>query len=411
MKILILCNKSPYPPKEGGPIAMNTIIEGLVNAGHKVKVLAINSNKYRVDVKNIPEEYRQKTQIETVYIDLSIKPLDAFLNLFTGKSYHVQRFISKDFGKKLIEILENDEFDIVQLETLFISPYLDTIRKYSKARIILRSHNIEHLIWKRVADITKNPLKSFYLHHLSRTLKNFELGMLNKYDGIATITKKDGEYFLKQGCKIPVIDIPFGINLENFKESPGIKTEFPSLFHIGAMNWMPNEEGIKWFVDQVWPMVNKEFPNLKCYLAGREMPEWLKNSKINNLVIVGEVEDAFEFIYSKAIEIVPLFSGSGIRIKIIEAMAAEKTIISTSIGAEGISIENGKNILIADTPEEFFESIKKCVQNETLCRELAQNARKLVLRDHSNQQLIIKLEEFYHQIISLQKAGNSTFVR
>jgi len=400
MNILILCNKSPYPPREGGPIAMNTIIEGLISAGHKVKVLAINSNKYGVDLKDIPEEYRQKTQIETVYINLAVKPLGAFLNLFTGKSYHVERFISKAFEQKIIEILQNNKFDIVQLETLYISPYIETIRKYSKAKIILRSHNIEHLIWKRVAEITKNPLKSWYLQHLSRTLKTYELGVLNLYDGIATITKKDGDYFLKHGCKIPVIAIPFGINLENFKENPGIKAEFPSLFHIGAMNWMPNEEGIKWFIEKVWPQVNREFPALKCYLAGREMPDWLTNLKTNNLEVVGEVDDAFEFIYSKAIEIVPLFSGSGIRIKIIEAMAAERAIISTSIGAEGINIENGKNILIADTPEEFFKCIKKCVSNEVFCRELGQNARQLVVRDHSNQQLILKLEKFYHQIIS-----------
>jgi glycosyltransferase involved in cell wall biosynthesis len=399
MNILILCNKSPYPPKEGGPIAMNTIIEGLINAGHKVKVLAINSNKYGVAVKDIPEDYRRKTQIETVYINLAIKPVAAFLNLFSGKSYHVERFISKAFEEKLIEILQNNRFDIVQLETLYISPYIATIRKYSKARIILRSHNIEHLIWKRVAEITQNPLKSWYLHYLSRTLKNYELGALNWYDGIATITKKDGDYFLNHGCKIPVIDIPFGINLENFKETPGIIAEFPSLFHIGAMNWMPNQEGIKWFVEKVWPMVNHEFPNLKCYLAGREMPDWLTNLKTDNLIVVGEVDDAFEFIYSKAIEIVPLFSGSGIRIKIIEAMAAEKAVISTSIGAEGINIENGKNILVADTPVEFFECIKKCVGDEHFCRELGQNARQLVLRDHSNQQLILKLEKFYRQII------------
>ncbi|MBE9480552.1 MAG: glycosyl transferase family 1, partial [Bacteroidetes bacterium] len=144
MKILMLCNKSPYPPKEGGPIAMNMIIEGLIDANHQVKVLAINTNKYFTNINEIPEEYRKKTNIEAVYIDLSIKPLDAFLNLFTNKSYHVQRFISKNFENKLIEILKNESFDIIQLETLFITPYIETIRKYSKAKIVLRAHNIEH---------------------------------------------------------------------------------------------------------------------------------------------------------------------------------------------------------------------------------------------------------------------------
>jgi hypothetical protein len=171
MKILILCNKSPYPPKEGGPIAMNAIIEGLIEAGHQVKVLAINTNKYFIKENDIPESYRQKTGIETVYIDLSIKPLDALLNLFSKDSYHVQRFISKEFEKKLISILQNDTFDIVQLETLYISPFIETIRENSKAKIVLRAHNIEHLIWERVAEISSNPLKKLYLKHLAKKVK------------------------------------------------------------------------------------------------------------------------------------------------------------------------------------------------------------------------------------------------
>ena len=144
---------------------MNALIEGMANAGHKVKVLAINSNKYGVDVKDIPQTYRDKTSIETVYINLAIKPVDAFFNLFTKKSYHVQRFISNNFEQKLIEILNKRDYDIVQLETLFISPYIITIRKHSKAKIVLRSHNIEHLIWKRVAEIS-SPIKKIYLTHL-----------------------------------------------------------------------------------------------------------------------------------------------------------------------------------------------------------------------------------------------------
>lgn len=398
MKILILCNKSPYPPKEGGPIAMNAIIEGLADAGHEVKVLAINSNKYGVEVKDIPEYYRKKTGIETVYIDLSIKPADAFLNLFTGKSYHVERFISEAFREKLTEILQNNTFDIVQIETLYISPYIETIRKHSKARIVLRAHNIEHLIWERVATITRNPLKKMYLKHLAKTLRNFELGVLEKFDGIATITQKDGEYFKKMGCKVPMIAIPFGINLEKFKENPGIKAEFQSLFSIGAMNWMPNEEGVRWFLEKVWPLLNRQYPDLKFYIAGRAMPEWLLQTNLPNVEIVGEVDDAFDFMYSKAIEVVPLFSGSGIRIKIIEGMAAARAIVSTTIGAEGINVEHGKNILLADDPESFFKAVCQCVESQSFCQKLGENAKELIFSEHSNNLLMQKLVDFYHRI-------------
>ena len=122
MKILLLCNKSPYPAREGGPIAMNMIIEGLIRAGHSVKVLAVNSNKYTVELSSIPEEYRKKTGIELVYVDLSIQPLAAFRNLFSNLSYHVERFISRDLEYVLIRILQAEKFDIVQFEMLYMSP-------------------------------------------------------------------------------------------------------------------------------------------------------------------------------------------------------------------------------------------------------------------------------------------------
>ncbi|MBC8489214.1 MAG: glycosyltransferase [Bacteroidetes bacterium] len=398
MKILFLCNKSPYPPKEGGPIAMNANIEGLLNAGHQVKVLALNTNKYFIEKKQIPEEYQEKTNIEFIYKDLSLKPFDAVLNLFSKKSYHVERFISKEFEKKITEILGRDEYDIVQLEMLYMTPYLHVIRKNSKAKIILRAHNIEHLIWDRITYTAKNPLKKLYLGYLTRKLKNYELSCLNHFNGIATISKKDADYFKSNGCRVPVTDIPFGLDVSNYKiEKTGY--EFPSLFHLGSMNWMPNEEGIKWFLDNAWSLIHRKFPNLKFYLAGRMMPEWLQNLDLPNVEVLGEVPDAGEFINSKAVMIVPLFSGSGIRIKIIEGMALSKTIISTDIGAEGIDFTDGKNILIANTPEEFLKAVEKCNGSKQFCEEVGNNARKLIENKHNLDSITKKLEGFYKTIL------------
>lgn len=397
MNILLICNKSPYPPKEGGPIAMNTIVEGLVDSGHKTKILAVNSFKYSVDINSIPDDYKEKTQIESIFLDLRIKPLDAFLNLFTTKSYHVQRFISKEFEEKIVEILNKNTYDIIQLETLYITPYIDVIRKHTNAKIVLRAHNIEHLIWDRITQITKNPIKKVYLSHLSKTLKKYELEALDKFDGIAAITKTDADFFKKTGTKTPIVDIPFGINLNKFQLSD-CEYEFPSLFHIGSMNWIPNEEGIDWFLNKVWDLINMKMPDLKFYLAGREMPDWLINNKKTNVEVVGEVESAQDFINSKVIMIVPLFSGSGIRIKIIEGMALGKAIISTKLGAEGIHYEDNKNILIANTPEEFVDQIEKCIKSKKLCETIGFNARKLIEKKYDNKKIIQNLVDFYKEI-------------
>jgi len=376
---------------------MNMLIEGLIAAGEKVKVLAVNTNKYSVDPKNIPTDYRDKTGIERVYIDLSIKPIPAFANLFSTKSYHVERFISDDFDKKLIEVLNSTTFDIVQIETLYMSPYIETIRKYSRAKIVLRAHNIEHLIWERISKSEKNPLKKAYLNHLSKTLKNYEKGILNNYDGIVPISEKDAGFF-KEISDTPVMPISFGINPKSTEVTYNKPVE-NALFHIGSMNWIPNEEGIRWFLDNAWPLISEENPSLKVYLAGREMPQWLSKLKVPNVEVVGEVPDAQEFIQSKSISIAPLFSGSGIRIKIIESMAMGKAVISTKIGAEGIHYTDGKNILIANTAEEFSKAATFLYENPEKSKEIGENARKLILEKHNNEKIIQNLISFYQEIL------------
>jgi len=397
LNILFICNKSPWPPHEGGPIAMNNLIEGTLAAGHNVKVLAINTNKYNIHPKDIPNNYKKQTDIELVYIDLGIKPIKAFLNLFTGKSYHVERFISDNFREKLTDILSKQKYDIVQIETLFMSPYIDTIRQFSSAKIVLRAHNIEHLIWKRVASITKNPAKKAYLNHLANTLEKYEKTVLNKYDGIIPISSKD-EWFFKSESNKPVKTISFGVNTSKLKNNNSNNSQH-SLFHIGAMNWIPNEEGIKWFLEKVWPTVNTQLPKLKLYLAGREMPDWLTNLNLKNVLVVGEVTNAYEFINSHTISIAPLFSGSGIRIKIIESMALGKAVISTTIGAEGIDYTTGKNILIADDANSYVDAIKKLYNNVEFCNTIGNNARTLIFNEHNNSKLIKRMIAYYGEIL------------
>jgi glycosyltransferase involved in cell wall biosynthesis len=400
MHIFIICNKSPYPPREGGPIAMYAIIRGLIDQGHQVKVLALNTNKYFVDSAEIPPDFRKATNLEMVTVNLSINPFKAFINLFTTESYHVERFISHDIESKISEILQNNRFDVIQLETLYMTSYIDLIRKYSNGKIILRAHNIEHLIWERMAMNCTNPVKRFYLNHLFRTLKRFELMAFNQVDGIAAITKKDADTFIQLGCRVPVTPVPFGIDPDDYAKYTDIKPEIPSLFHIGSMNWLPNVEGIKWFLEKVWNRIHREFPELKLYLAGRMMPPWLLNARYPNVIVVGEVENALKFIRSKWIMIAPLFSGSGIRIKIIEAMAAGKPVVTTTIGAEGINYTNDKDILIADTADEFVDALKQCLQDPNLCTAIGKNAKTLILSEYDNHLIISNLVGFYDQILA-----------
>ncbi|MCD4735133.1 MAG: glycosyltransferase, partial [Bacteroidales bacterium] len=209
MKYLILCNKSPYPPVEGGSMGMYAMIEGLCEAGHDVKVLSMNTNKYFIDPEQIPQEFRKKTNIEFIEVKLSINPLQALLNLFSSRSIHIERFETKAFSRKVAELLKNNSFDIVQLEFLYMSPYIEIIRKYSDARIVLRSHNIEHQIWERITQNTKNPLKKLYLDIITKRLRKYETEVIKKYDGIITVSNLDSDFYRKNGFTKPLTDVTY----------------------------------------------------------------------------------------------------------------------------------------------------------------------------------------------------------
>ena len=375
---------------------MSSIITGLLDTGHQVKILAVNNEKYGVTEADIPEEYKKKTGIELIDVDLRVRPLMAFLNLFTRKSYHVERFISKDFKNRLSELLEKEHFDVVQLEMLYMAPYVDTIREHSKAMIVLRAHNVEHKIWERIAKETKFFLKRLYINHLANTLKDYELSALETVDGVAAITRKDAAFFRKY-CSKPVIDIPYGVYPEEFTPKYEIEGK-PKFYHIGSMNWMPNEEGIRWFIEEVLPKTVEKVPDFVYHLAGRNMPEWLTTLKNPHVNVVGEVPDAKEFVSNHDVAIVPLLAGSGIRIKIIESMAMGKTVITTRVGAEGILYDEEVNLIIAENIAKMVEAIRSINENPEIAVRIGEAARKLVEENYDNRKIIARLLMFYEQI-------------
>ena len=393
MKVLQLCNKPPLPMIDGGCIAMNTISQGLLKKGIDLKIITVSTTKHPFLEDEIPAEFKQRTRIEGVFLDTSVNVIDAFSALVTADSYNVNRFFSTDFDRKLIDLFAVEDFDIVHLESLFMTPYIGTIRKLSKAKIILRSHNLEHLIWERLANSTGNKAKKLYLRHLASKLKKYEERTINEVDGIAAISTEDTQRFLKFKCKKPLVTVPFGIELAKHEYVAKQGVDLNNFFHIGAMNWEPNKEGVNWFLDEIWPLVKHE--NLKFHLAGRNMPKNMVDMSSHNLIIHGEVENAHAFMVEQDIMIVPLLSGSGIRIKIIEAMATGKAVISTKVGAEGISCTHDVDIIIADSAQEIAAAMVKLSQDPEKVKLLGKNARDLIAAHYDNSKIMDNLLEFY----------------
>lgn len=395
MKILQLCNKPPLPAIDGGCIAMNNITQGLLSDGHKVKILTIFTPKHDFNPHLYSQQYLDQTQIEGVFVDTNVNVVDAFASFMTSDSYNITRFFSPDFDIKLTRLLKAEKYDVVHLESLFMTPYLHTIRRFSNAPVVLRAHNVEYVIWEKLAAGNFNFAKKTYLKYLSAKLKRYEISMLSAVNGIAAISDEDVNRIKDLGIKKPITTIPFGIDLAKY--DPAEKEPEMALFHIGSMEWSPNVEGIHWFLENVWSLVNERYPTLKLYLAGKGLTDHPLYHK-HNVVCVGEVDNAIEFMNSKSIMIVPLLSAGGIRVKIIEGLALQKAIISTPIGADGIHATNGQQLILAQSPNEWIEAIDKLVSNPDIIKLLGKNGRAHVEQTFDNKSITQNLVQFYKEL-------------
>lgn len=398
MKILQIINRFPWPLKDGGALGYYNFTKGYHDAGVDLTLAVLNTSKHFVELDKLPKEVRELADIHLSYIDNRIKPLDALKNLlFSNESYHVVRFISQDFERLLEKLCSEKAFDVIVFESVFVAPYLDVIRKYSRAKCILRQYNVEYEIWQSLADIEKNPIKKWYLQLLSKRLKSFEVAQLNKFDGLTCVTQQDANVFRSLGCNKPIHIAPVGIDMQRLKPDHS-HLEMPSLFHIGSMDWMPNQEAVVWFIENVWQKLTLQFPDLKFYIAGRNMPDYFKKYHSGNIIVLGEVEDAIAFMQSKAIQIVPLFSGSGIRVKILEGMALAKCIVTTPLGVQGIEVENNKQLMIVNDADSFVTAISLLINNPQKITELGANAFELAKHLYDNKLITQQTLDFYHNV-------------
>jgi glycosyltransferase involved in cell wall biosynthesis len=372
--------------------------KGLVRLGHEVTLMSLNGKK-SFGKTSVDKELRGKINYKVHDIDISISVWDMLVNLFSKTSFNIDRYYDPAFEAALLKEIKSNEYDVIQFEGLMVSLYLPAIQRATDARLIYRAHNIENMVWARLAQQKTDPFKRYYLQMHARRIKNYELQQLNKFDAITLFTQQDKAMIEGYGVNVPVEVMPVGIDLQNYQ--PDVTAiEFPSLFFLGSLDWLPNREGMEWFLDNFKIELTEGDLNVKLYVAGSDIPESFDDYEVmNKIFIQGEVDDALEFVNSKSIMIVPLLSGGGMRVKIVEGMAMEKCIISTSLGVEGINFTNGENILIANTRDEFYQAIKRCIKDEKYCHAIGANARKLVEEQHDNNRVANTLVSFYQSLL------------
>ncbi|MFT4536303.1 MAG: glycosyltransferase involved in cell wall biosynthesis [Saprospiraceae bacterium] len=398
MKILQLTKKFPYPLKDGESIAVTNLSKSLVAHDCEMTLLSMNTSKHFVEIEQLPDTYNHYKSIHTVYLDNRVTAIGAFTNLFSPDSYHVSRFDYKEYREKLIELLKAEHFDIIQLETLYLAPYIETIKRYSKGKVVMRSHNAEFEIWNRIVDSTSLLPKRWYLKYLTKKLRKFELERLDHYDALVTVTQRDLKKYKSLGYKGKGMYSPIGININQYEPVEN-DLQRANLSFIGSLDWIPNLNGLFWFLKEIFPRILKEYPSLVMNIAGRNTPKPIVDLSSDNILIHGEVDSAIDFINDYPIMIVPLLSGSGMRVKILEGMALEKVVISTTIGAEGINAAHKESILIADTPAEFFECIKWLLDSPDQMTEVGKKARQFIGEYFDESNNAKKLVSFYNSIL------------
>lgn len=357
---------------------MDVFLKGYPEAGCTSRLLAMNTSRHFTDPARLPAVWPGLEAIRTIPVNNDIKPISLVRNwLLSREPYHVTRFESNAFSEALQQELQQFQPEVVHIESPFLASYLPTIRNIAPAaKAVFRMNNVEAEIWERLAHETAHPVKRRYLKNLSRRMAAYEQKIWPLFDWLLPVTAADATVAARVVPETRIQVVPFCIDLAAYPVQP-----WPLAlagYHLAAMDWLPNVEAVRWFAEQVAPLVTQSAPEVPLTFAGRHMPESLKALASGTIQITGEVADAQAFTADKPILVVPLRSGGGIRVKILEAMASGKLIISTTVGMQGIPVVPGVQALIADSPEAFAQALARVVAEPLWAQTIAKAGRAFV---------------------------------
>jgi polysaccharide biosynthesis protein PslH len=395
MNVLHFTNKPIFPILDGGRVAMHHLLVNLLDVGFSVKNVTISTPKHKFDLNAFPKDLRGIIDVEDVFINTDTNIWNALTSFLKGESYNVVRYKSKEVEDKLIQVLQENIFDLIIIESSFLLLYVDLFRKYSDAKIILRSHNVEYRIWKQSSKKEKSFLRKYYFAKLSLQLKKFELEHLNKVDGVFCISEQDKEFFRRRGVKTRMEVIPVFMEL---KEGYEVDYDCNDFFYLGSMNWKPNIDAVRWIVTAIVPKYKKINSEVKFHIAGSHMSKMVKAMGNKNVIFHGKVDNVFEFMSKHGTLIVPLKTGSGVRIKILEALSLGVPIISTDKGKEGINMLPKKEFLSANMTEEIVLQMRSCVDNPELKRNLGENGKLFIKKNYSKEIVSQLIRDFIKKI-------------
>jgi glycosyltransferase involved in cell wall biosynthesis len=312
-------------------------------------------------------------------------PFDLLRNfLFSPFPYALEKYISKPMMRWLESHLATDRFDLVVCDFLFPAPNFRHLK--TGVPLILFQHNMEALIWKRLAESSCNPIKRFYLHGQFRRFARWEEKLSRLFDGVVTVSADDTAYARRvyhlgnvRGHVATGVDLESFLPLKDSAETQGI------VGFLGSMDWLANIQGVEFFVREALPIIKSLIPEMRFKIIGRNPPDHVRrlSDTDGSIEVTGSVDDVCPHLKACDLMVVPLLSGGGTRIKILEAMAMGVPVVSTTIGAEGLEMTAGEHLLIADTPRDFADATIRLLESPGERTRLAANAARKVREEHT----------------------------
>jgi len=402
MNVLYITAHFPFPPNNGARIRDFNLLKRL---SKQCEVNLLSFYERTEQLSMIPELEKYCSSIRAVYRRSGrsryLRYLSAIMSLFClGRTFHSINYYSNRFGDTIKMVLENKKFDVVQIGFLHMAQYMRFIPNTIPA--ILDTHNVEHVMMERYARVEQNIFKKIYLLYQTEMLKKYEIKMYPRFD-LCLMESNEGikawQSLSNRYANFRIVSS--GVDLEYFAQPPRVTQSSADLIFTGTMSGKMNIDAVLYFYRLILPAIRKEIPNMKVIIAGADPDKKiLELAKHDRLIeVTGTVPDIRPYMAKSRILIVPLRVGAGVRLKIREAMAMGLPVISTSIGCEGTIVTDGKDIIIADTPEAFAREIIRLLRDEGLRKYLADNGRRLAFSAYNWDTIAEKLYATYTEVI------------
>jgi glycosyltransferase involved in cell wall biosynthesis len=303
--------------------------------------------------------------------------LDYLLRLPSSAPYAVRKFSHRKVHEAVAQWLNAGNFDVAVCD--FLAPSLN-FPNNSSVPVVLFQHNVETMLWRRMADKEKNALRKLSYAIEARKMAWYETRSLQRFQHIIAVSEHDRDTMLTLSPRCPITVVPTGVDTEQYKVVPSVLGIPPLVVFTGSMDWKPNIDAMEYFCNEIWPVVLADFPDARFQIVGRTPNARVRRLASASVEVTGTVASVIDYLRAATVVIVPLRIGGGTRLKIFEAMAMAKAIVSTSIGAEGLDVTDGRDLLIADSAHLFADSILRLLRDRELRRSYEQAAAALAAR-------------------------------